>query len=164
LLVQPDGMPSAKEIIDLGAWIGDYTGRWSAHPRFADLRAENVGLGGPLLVRANAPLLGQVVDNLLENALKYSKPSTPVVMRARRDGSYVALDVEDEGQGLASTDLARVFEPFFRAETAYLDGQPGVGLGLAVAQRLATTLGGTIEANSQPGVGSNFTLRLPAID
>jgi signal transduction histidine kinase len=162
LLAQPEGMPVPKELMDLGAWAHDQQRRWSAHPRSADLKAE--AAFGPLLVRAHAPLLGQVVDNLLENALKYSKPGAPVLIRTRRDGAFVALDVEDRGQGLASNDLARVFEPFFRAEEARSDGQAGVGLGLAVAQRLAATFGGTIEASSEPGVGSLFTLRLPAVD
>jgi len=162
LLAQPDGMPREAERIELSGWLREHLGRWSAHPRAADLEAEPTS--GPLLVRAHAPLLAQVVDNLLENAFKYSQPGTPVVVRAWHEGSFAVLEVEDRGCGLTRGDIVHVFEPFFRSEQALLDGQPGVGLGLAVAQRIAATFDGTIEAASEPGAGSRFILRLPLVD
>src|SRR5204862_427290 len=71
------------------------------------------------------------------------------------------LGVEDRGCGLGAEDLARVFEPFCRGEQARCDGPAGVGLGLAVAQRIAGTLDGTLDVQSQPGAGCLFVLRLP---
>ena len=115
-----------------------------------------------MVVRVHPPLLAQLVDNLLENACKYSEPGTPIVVRAWREGGSVALGVEDQGRGLAAEELANVFEPFFRGETARREGHAGVGLGLAVARRIAATFGGTLDARSEPGAGSLFILRLPA--
>jgi signal transduction histidine kinase len=106
--------------------------------------------------------LAQLLDNLLENAIKYSPWGTPVVVRVWRDARSVALAVEDRGCGLDAGDLGHIFEPFFRSERARRDGHAGVGLGLAVASRIAATFGGTIEVRSEPGEGSRFVLRLPA--
>ena len=107
------------------------------------------------------PLLGQLLDNLLENACKYSEPGTPITVRAWCEPEAVALEVEDCGCGIPAEELSRVFEPFYRAESARRLGCTGVGLGLAVAQRIAVTHGGTITAESEPGRGSRFVVRMP---
>ena len=114
------------------------------------------------VVQVHPSLLAQLLDNLLENACKYSEPGTPVVVRSWHEGGSVSLSVEDRGRGLAADELANVFEPFFRGETARREGHAGVGLGLAVARRIAATFGGTLDVRSEPGVGSLFILRLPA--
>ena len=117
--------------------------------------------GDPLWTRAHRPLLGQLLDNLLENACKYSGPGTPIIVRIWCEPATVALAVEDRGCGIPAEDLPRVFEPFYRAESARRLGRAGVGLGLAVARRIAETHGGTITAESEPGRGSRFVVRLP---
>ncbi len=101
-----------------------------------------------------------MLDNLLENACKYSGPGTPIIVRTWSEPGAVALSVEDRGCGIPAGDLPRVFEPFYRAESARRLGHPGVGLGLAVARRIAATHGGTIAAESEPGRGSRFVVRL----
>ncbi|HZW29894.1 MAG TPA: ATP-binding protein [Isosphaeraceae bacterium] len=160
LLAQPDvGWPE-PEVVDLAAWVPDHLLHWSTHPRAADLESD-VDDGIPLVVRVHPPLLAQLVDNLLENACNYSAPGTPIVVRAGREGGSIVLGVEDRGVGLTAEEQTRVFEPFFRGEQARRDGQAGVGLGLAVAHRIAATFGGTLEVQSEPGVGSRFILRLP---
>jgi two-component system OmpR family sensor kinase len=146
--------------VDLADWVPDHLKRWASHARAVDLRAEVPG-DVPLCVRAQPALLAQLVDNLLENACKYSVPGTPIVVRAWREDPMVTLGVQDHGCGLEAEDLARVFEPFFRTERARREGHPGVGLGLAVAQRIAASLAGTLGAESQLGAGSLFVLRLP---
>jgi heavy metal sensor kinase len=151
---------AALEAVDLAAWLPEHLGRWAGHARSADLRVE--GPGGPLGVRAQPVLLGQLVDCLVDNALKYSAPGTPVTVRLRREGGAAVLEVEDSGCGIGSDDLARVFEPFFRAEPARRSGRAGVGLGLAVARRIAGTFRGSLEVESRAGEGSRFLLRLPA--
>ena len=110
---------------------------------------------------AHRPLLGQLLDNLMENACKYSEPGTPIIIRTWPEPGAVALAVEDRGCGIPPEDLSRVFEPFYRAESARQLGHAGVGLGLAVARRIALTHGGTITAESTPGRGSRFVVRLP---
>ena len=92
---------------------------------------------------------------------KYSAPGTPITVRARREPAAVALAVEDCGCGIPPEDLPRVFEPFYRAESARRLGRAGVGLGLAIAQRIAETHGGTITVESETGGGSRFIVRMP---
>ena len=155
LLAQPEGIQPEPEVLDLRDWVADHLRRWANHPRAEDLRAE-VADGVPLSVRVHPRLLAQLVDNLLENAFKYSAPGTPVLVRVWRENGQAALGVEDRGWGLTAEDLSRVFEPFFRGEQARRDGRAGVGLGLAVAQRIATTFGGTLDVRSQPRNGLPF--------
>ena len=153
------GLPDLERL-DLAAWAADHLRAWSGHERAADLRFEGSDRD-PLWTRAHRPLLGQLLDNLLENACKYSEPGTPIIVRAWCEPGAVALAVEDRGCGIPAEDLPRVFEPFYRAESARQLGHAGVGLGLAVARRIAATHGGTITADSEPGRGSRFVVRLP---
>jgi signal transduction histidine kinase len=153
------GLPDL-ECLDLGAWAVDHLVAWSGHERAADMRFEGRD-EEPLWTRAHPPLLGQLLDNLLENACKYSEPGTPIVVRAWSEPAAVALAVEDCGCGIAAEDLPRVFDPFYRAESARRLGSAGVGLGLAVARRIAATHGGTITTESESGRGSRFVVRMP---
>lgn len=146
------------EIIQLTDWLKEHLHEWSTHERFADLRVE---ADIPLPVEAQPPLLGQLVDNLLDNACKYSQPGTPIVIRLIGDKDSVFLTVEDSGCGIAPDDLPHVFKPFFRSSQARQRGFSGIGLGLAVAERIATAFGGRITASSEPGKGSCFRLQLP---
>jgi heavy metal sensor kinase len=150
------------ETLDLSAWLTEHLRRWDTHPRAADLRQERA-VDEPLWVRAHAPLLGQLVDNLLDNACKYSEPGTPIRLRVGRESGTVFCMVEDAGCGIDPADLPHVFEPFYRADHARRLGRPGVGLGLAVAARIAATFGGTLDARSEPGRGSCFRLSLPEV-
>jgi signal transduction histidine kinase len=151
----------ACEVADLREALPAAAARWSAHPRAGDLRTEAVG-DGPYLARVQPLLLGQLLDNLIDNAFKYSESGRPVVLRLRREGGAVALDVEDAGRGIAGDELAHVFEPFYRSPESRRLGLPGVGLGLAMVQRIAAALGGTVTVKSSEGAGSRFTLALPA--
>ena len=148
--------------VDLSAWLEDHVRSAPDPERAADLRLE-IGPGGPHLVLADETLLRELVDNLLDNAFKYSTPGTPVDVRVWRDGPCVCLAVEDHGIGLAGADLPHIFEPFFRSPHARGLAKGGVGLGLAVALRLARAMGGEIGVDGRAGVGSTFTLRLPAV-
>ncbi len=146
--------------IDLAAWLPEHLRGWSSRDRGPDIEAHVPD--APLPVRAHAPLLGQLLDNLLENAAKYSEPATAIVVGLRRSGDAVELSVEDRGVGLGPDELPHVFEPFYRSPRARLRGGPGVGLGLAVVRRIAANFGGTASAEGTPGVGSRFVVRLPA--
>jgi signal transduction histidine kinase len=113
-------------------------------------------------VRVQPALFGQLVDNLLDNACKYSPPGTPIRVRVEADDSGVTLAVEDGGPGVAAEDVPQLFEPFFRSAQARRQGVAGVGLGLAVARRIAGAFGGTLTLDAAPGQGARFVLRLPA--
>ncbi len=153
------GLPGL-EPVDLNAWTGDHLSTWSAHERSADLRFERKGIE-PLWTRAHLPLLGQLLDNLLENACKYSEAGTPILVRTWSEAKSVVIAVEDHGCGIKADELLHVFESFFRADSARRTGHSGVGLGLAVARRIAESHRGTITVESEPGQGSNFMVRLP---
>ena len=155
------GMPDLEQI-DLVAWVADHLQGWSGHERALDLHGPET-LAAPVLVRAHPALLGQLLDNLLENACKYSAAGTSVQIDLRIEPGVVLLTVEDHGCGIPAEDLPHVFEPFYRSQQA-CRGQAGVGLGLAVVQRIATALGGTIAVESEPARGSCFMLRLPAAE
>jgi PAS domain S-box-containing protein len=98
----------------------------------------------------------QILVNLLANAVKFT-PLGKVSVATRRDGDEVVLEVLDTGIGIAEKDLERIFDEYVQVGNA-----GGTGLGLPIARRLATHIGGTLEADSRVGWGSRFALRLPA--
>lgn len=155
------GLPDL-EAVDLADWVPGYLQVWSGHPRYGDLRVECT-CTGPLCARVHAPLLGQLLTNLLDNACKYSEPGTSISLRLAREPGVITLAVEDAGCGINLEDLRHVFEPFYRSAHARCLGRVGVGLGLAVAQRLAQVFSGMLSAESEPGRGSRFLLRLPEL-
>jgi signal transduction histidine kinase len=112
------------------------------------------------MAKAQKPLLGQLIDNLLDNACKYSEVGTPIALRLSADKHGVLLSVTDAGCGIEADELPHVFEPFYRSPQARRLGRSGVGLGLAVARRIAEAFGGKLGVTSEPGKGSCFTLWL----
>jgi signal transduction histidine kinase len=160
------------EVIELGTWLCEHVSRWSSHERAADLHVETPSSDfarwespvAGVLVRVHPMLLGQLLDNLLENACKYSDTGTPITLRvAAREGTAV-LEVEDRGLGMAEADTPHLFEPFFRSSAVRRLGVEGIGLGLAVAKRIATAMGGNIEVHSRLGSGSLFRVAFPICD
>lgn len=100
----------------------------------------------------------QVLVNLIGNAVRHSAPGTGITISFENSGGSVRVHVADEGPGIAPEHQQRIFEPF---ETVKPGGD-GIGLGLAIARRLARGMGGDIELKSAPGDGARFTLVLPA--
>ncbi len=154
------GMPDL-EPLELGTWLALHLEGWSAHERASDLHGPE-GPQEPVFIQAHPALLGQLLDNLLENACKYSTCGTPVDVKLRVEPAEAILEVDDHGCGIPAEDLPHVFKPFYRSQQARL-GHAGVGLGLAVVQRIATALGGTVSVESEEGRGSRFVLRLPSV-
>ena len=99
--------------------------------------------------------------NLLENAVKYSDRGSSVQVRARTDGRWVDVEVEDHGIGIPRRDLERVFERFYRVDRARSRETGGTGLGLAIVRHVASNHAGEVRVESTEGEGSTFTLRLP---
>jgi two-component system sensor histidine kinase BaeS len=117
------------------------------------------------LVSADRGRIGQVLTNLLSNALRHTPPGGMVTVSATTADSCVHLSVADTGQGIAPADLPNVFERFYRGDQARerpADSQ-GTGLGLAIARQLVEMHGGTIGVESAPGAGSEFWFTLPAV-
>ncbi len=149
------------EAVDLSAWLPDHLQTWAGHSRAADLHVECPD-GEPIVVDAEPHLLGQMLDNLLDNAFKYSEPVTPVTLRVApgAGANMVAITVEDAGPGIPAADLPHIFEPFYCSPDARRRGRAGCGLGLSVAHRIATAFGGSLHAQSTPAEGSRFTILL----
>ena len=103
----------------------------------------------------------RVLCNLLENAVRYSPPGESVELAARREGNMLVFSVSDRGPGVNEADVARIFEPFYRANGSAPDAGRA-GLGLSIARTLAEIQGGTLDYTSRDGGGSVFSLRLPA--
>jgi two-component system, OmpR family, sensor kinase len=119
---------------------------------------------GPLHVVADEPRIRQVVNNLVTNALTHTPAGTPVVVRLRRDRDQAVIEVEDKGPGLSPEQIGKVFERFYRADSARTRrGRQGsgAGLGLAIVAALVKAHAGTVEVESVPGAGATFRVRLP---
>jgi signal transduction histidine kinase len=115
-----------------------------------------------LTVRADREKLGQVLSNLLDNAVRYSPEGGIITVAARTRGTTAEITVSDEGMGINPTDRQRIFAKFFRAERV-LSAQ-GTGLGLFLVRGLVTAMGGRIWVDSEEGRGSRFTFELPLDD
>jgi signal transduction histidine kinase len=145
------------------AWLPEHLQTWISHARYADLHLD-IPSGAALTVKVQASLLGQLVDNLLDNACKYSEPGTPITLRLSTDAGRILLSVTDNGCGIEASELPHVFEPFYRSPQARRLGRSGVGLGLAVARRIAEAFGGELSATSELGTGSCFVLSLARVE
>ena len=146
------------ELLELGAWLRECLDAWSTHPRGDDLQLELNG--NPCWCHLHRPLAAQLIGNLIDNACKHSLPGTPIVVRLIDNPDSLRIEVEDHGEGIAPSELPHIFEPFYRAQVAQNRGVPGVGLGLAVAKRIAAALGGELRVESNIGIGSRFQVVL----
>lgn len=114
-------------------------------------------------VEGDRARLKQVVVNLLDNAIKYTAPGGAVTLRVAAEDRQAVLEVADNGLGIPSDALPRVFERFFRVDKARSRDQGGAGLGLSIVKSICTAHHGRVEANSTFGQGSRFRVELPLI-
>ncbi len=114
-------------------------------------------------ILADRVRLRQVLVNLLSNAIKYNRPGGEVIVRASTEDGEIVIDVSDTGMGLSPRQVAHLFEPFNRLG-AEKTGVEGTGIGLVIVRRLIELMGGSIDVRSQPGVGTIFTVKLPAAE
>lgn len=120
-----------------------------------------ISAGGPPTIESDALRLGQVLTNLLTNALKYSDEASEVTVEVHADDDEdLGISVIDHGIGIEPDERERVFEPFYRTVEGARSAE-GSGLGLAIARRLIDALGGDISARPTPGGGTTFRVRLP---
>ncbi|HEY8315706.1 MAG TPA: ATP-binding protein [Gaiellaceae bacterium] len=117
--------------------------------------------GEAALVDVDATQIQRVLANLIENALKFTRPGAPVLVRMTSTRQEAIVRVVDQGPGVAEEELERVFEPFYRRAG---DSRSGAGLGLAIARGFATANGGRLWAESRPGQGASFALALPVVE
>ena len=152
--------PVRVEEIDVQSLVERAIARFrAAHPA----RPVELKLGSVLPnARADGVLLRRVLDNLLDNADKYTEePSSPIQVAAHRAGADIVIEVKDHGIGVAPEDAERVFEPFFRAERSRARATGGYGLGLALARRIVEAHEGQLQLLPRPGGGTVARIELP---
>ena len=159
-MVRPAGdSPLVRTPLDLETVVGDVVDRMRDAFAWAECRVT-------IVRETDAPLLGSwdriqvetVVANLLANALKFGA-KRPIELLLGATSDEVVLRVRDHGAGIDAADAAHIFERFYRGASA--SAVPGLGLGLALADRLVRAHGGDIQVSSSPGQGATFTVRLP---
>ena len=131
----------------------------------ADLRRIKVEVTEPsprLTVVGERRQLVSAIGNLLDNAIKYSDEDATIAVSTSTDGRSVDISVADQGIGIPERDLERIFERFYRVDRARSRETGGTGLGLAIVRHVATNHGGVVRVESQEGLGSTFTLTIPA--
>lgn len=147
--------------LDPGALV--WEGIEKLRPQYA---AKNVAVESRLLstlppVLADEHRIGQVLLNLLDNALQYTPSGGSVTVEARQQDKAVAISVRDTGIGIPPEHLPHIFTRFYRVDKSRSRAGGGSGIGLTIAKHLVEAHGGTITAASQPGSGSTFTFTLP---
>ena len=113
--------------VDISVWLPNHLAKWSGHARYPDISLRMTDDLVPVI--AHAELLGQALDNLLENACKYSLPGSPVQLRVERSDGSIKLLIADKGVGIDPEDLVHIFDPFFRSQRVLDEGIAGTGLG-----------------------------------
>jgi heavy metal sensor kinase len=153
-------IPVAREPVDVGRLVSDAAEqvRAAAEARGLTLRVE---AGQAATAEGDRDLLLQLVLNLLDNAVKYSTPGGTITAGCSAAEGAVSVRVSDSGPGIAPEHLPRIFDRFYRADSARSHAEGSAGLGLSICRWIAEAHGGSIEVDSSPA-GSTFTVRLPA--
>jgi signal transduction histidine kinase len=160
-LAEAGGLHFTLEELDVAAFLGQLLETWTPQAQAQQVRllAE---ISDPLpSVYADAGRLGQVFNNLLSNALRYTPAGQAITLGARLKGKELVLWVTDSGPGIASEDLPFVFERFYRADRSRSRDNGGSGLGLAIARQWVALHGGRIWVESEVGRGATFSVGLP---
>lgn len=154
------GAPLRREVTALAPLVTRAAARFRVlHP---ERELAVVGLDALPTLSVDPVLVLRVLDNLLENASKYSERGTAIELRAAADGAGASVTVTDHGIGIDPDDLPRVFTPFFRTDRSRSRATGGAGLGLGLARRVVLAHGGTIGIRSEPNLGTSVTFTLPA--
>jgi two-component system, OmpR family, sensor kinase len=157
-----DAAAPVLEPIEVYSWLNEHVQSWQEHARFADLQYV-ADPNGSAWIKAQNILLGEALDNLFDNACKYSAPGTKITIEAAQRPGNIAISVADSGFGISPDDLQHIFQPFVRGQVPREKGIAGAGLGLAVVRRIVTLFDGQVEVTSTLGVGAQFTLIFPIV-
>ena len=152
-----------REDLSLSAFIRELVENWqAAHGESCRLELELEE--GPDTVHADPLRLTQVINNLLENALKHGAGQTRIRIRTRIGTQSIEMEVEDDGAGIPEKDLPHIFQRFYRVDKGRSRESGGTGLGLAIVKHIVGQHGGEIAAWSRKGEGTRITITLPTAD
>lgn len=151
-------MALTVEPVNLSAVLSDAV---ALYEDMADARGQALAVTADdeLTIRADRNRLRQVVANLIDNAVKYTPPGGRIGIEARRDGTDALLAVTDTGPGILPADLPRIWDRLYRGDQSR--SERGLGLGLSLVKAIVEAHGGRVRAESTPGRGARFELRLP---
>jgi two-component system OmpR family sensor kinase len=154
-----------EESIDLAALLNEVVedARFEAE---ASEREVSLAIDGEPVITGKPELLRRAFENVIRNAVRYTRPQTRVTIEAEadRDSGKFVIRVCDQGPGVDSAELGQIFEPFVRVGESTGGGRGGYGLGLAIAKRAVNAHGGEVEASNREGGGLCISLRLPLAD
>ena len=156
-------LETGREVVSLGRTVALPILEEVAHAyadRATNAEVELVVTGGAEIELPLRPrMIRVVVENLVQNAIRYAGPGSTCRVSVEQEGSVAVLAVADDGSGVRESELPRLFERFYRADQARTSR--GTGLGLAIVKHVVTSAGGTIEASSPPGRGLEIVCRFP---
>ncbi|HET9800417.1 MAG TPA: ATP-binding protein, partial [Chthoniobacterales bacterium] len=147
--------------IDLLRFFSDLVRDWNKKFVTKNLKATIDVADDCPSARGDEARLREVFDNLLDNAVKYSNKDGEIRLGAQNRGDAIALSVSDDGIGISSEDISRIFERFYRADKARSRELGGTGLGLSIVKHIAQLHGGGVEAESESGKGTKISVILP---
>ncbi|MBA3872458.1 MAG: sensor histidine kinase, partial [Anaerolineae bacterium] len=110
-------------------------------------------------VNSDEQLMRLILTHVLANALKYSPPNEPILVTGELSSDSITITVQDQGMGITTEDRERIFEPFFRGIN--IGEVPGLGIGLSIVKDAIDSMEGSIEVDSQVGVGTTVTVKIP---
>ena len=157
-------VPFTPDLVPIYRYFEDFVQEIAPALREQGLALALLGQDRGTVVRIDRDQFRRVIENLLINSLKYKNSSrTAVEIILREHGDTITISCVDHGAGTPSKSLSKLFDSFYRADTARTDTAKGSGLGLAIAKQIIETLGGTIEAAATPGGGLTIHMTLPVI-
>jgi signal transduction histidine kinase len=151
-----------EEVVALADVAGDVVKFLTLRAREKRIEIRQAGLAELPKVTVDPKAMRQALINLLTNAVKFSPHGAEVTVHAELETTGIALSVTDRGLGIKAEDLPRIFEPFWQNEAYRRQTKEGIGLGLAITQRLVLAHDGSIEVQSREGEGTTVTIHLPA--
>lgn len=150
-----------QELVDVEKVVSEAVNRIGPSAEVRLVTIEQDFYNSPSYILGDRRQLTSAVYNLLDNAIKYSESDSKVTIEVRHDASWVEIAIRDQGIGIPSRDLERIFERFYRVDHARSRSTGGTGLGLSIVRHVVNNHKGTIFVESREGSGSVFTMRLP---
>jgi signal transduction histidine kinase len=159
--IQNGQLMVARQWIDLNALAGRMVSE--VQPILRQHTIEFSDANTPLLIEGDELRLEQVLQNIIQNAIKYSPSGGKISVRASAQDGLACVSISDQGIGIPAESLSQLFQRFYRAENAEAQHISGMGVGLYLVKEIVGLHGGTIAVDSTEGVGSTFTVRLPRL-
>jgi len=162
--LESDQASAHKEPCAINELVQDVAGKFALEAEEREIGLEFEIPEQAPFVSADVGLIERALENLIDNALKFTGPGGAISLSVEEKEGEVETRVSDTGRGIPEQQLPRIFDRFHRAEDSQYDGRRGTGLGLAIVKRIIDLHGGTLQVASAVGVGTTFCFRLPIVE